>query len=92
MVEQSCIAGFREIGKLRRFEPWVGQADDSIIFRVAVTEEGRGREVVLEERVTGVTWTQRSVDLSAFSGRLVDLAFETEALAPGAVGFWGARR
>ena len=64
--------------------------EDPIIFRVAVAEEGRGREVMLEERVAGPEWTQRSVDLSAFSGRLVDLALETEGSAPGAVSFWGA--
>ena len=63
---------------------------DSILFRVVVAGEGRGPEVMLEERVAGPEWTQRSVDLSAFSGRIVNLALETEGSSPGAVGFWGA--
>jgi hypothetical protein len=66
------------------------QDDDHTIFRVEVTEEELGREVMLEEQVAGPEWTQRSVDLSAFSGRIVTLALETEASAPGAVSFWGA--
>ncbi len=64
--------------------------EDPIVFKVAVTEEGRSPEVMLEERVAGPEWTQHSVDLSAFSGRIVDLALETEAPTPGAVSFWGA--
>jgi arylsulfatase A-like enzyme len=68
----------------------VFQEDDPVAFRVAVTEEGREREVLLEEQVAGPEWTQRSVDLSAFSGRLVQIALETEGTSPGAVCFWGA--
>jgi arylsulfatase A-like enzyme len=66
------------------------QEDDSIIFRIAVTEGGQEGEVRLEERVAGSEWTQRSVDLSAFAGRIIDLTLETEGSPEGAVAFWGA--
>jgi arylsulfatase A-like enzyme len=64
--------------------------DEPMLFRVTVGVEGQEPRAVLEERVSGPEWAQRSIDLSAFSGELIDIALETEGLTPGAVGFWGA--
>ena len=45
---------------------------------------------VFEELVTDETsWHVRSVDLSAFAGRTVDLSLRTESERPGTIGFWG---
>jgi arylsulfatase A-like enzyme len=65
------------------------QDEDSVTFSVLVGRKGRESQVMLEEGVAGPEWIQRSVDLSALSGQVIDLTLRTEA-APGAVGLWGA--
>ncbi len=67
------------------------QSNRPVGFRVAVLLPEGGERVVLDETLSdSERWTTRSVDLSAFAGRTVELALEARSEAEGAVGFWAA--
>jgi arylsulfatase A-like enzyme len=67
------------------------QEHDSITFRVTAAEPEGEPAILFEERYAGTReWAQRSVDLSRFSGRVVDVALEADADRAGAVALWSA--
>jgi arylsulfatase A-like enzyme len=65
--------------------------DVPVTFRVVVTAGGSEPAVLFEEAYSGAErWGQRTIDLSAFAGRTVTLALETESDRAGAVALWGS--
>jgi arylsulfatase A-like enzyme len=69
--------------------------DAPVTFRVAVrslpASSSRTEEVLLERTITTPhRWEPVPIDLAAFAGRRVRLAFSLAAERPGALGFWGS--
>ncbi|HEX9582743.1 MAG TPA: sulfatase-like hydrolase/transferase, partial [Gemmatimonadales bacterium] len=61
-----------------------------VTFSVIVSSTS-GDTSLFSEIVTDETsWHVRSIDLSAFAGRTVDLSLHTESETAGAIGFWGS--
>jgi len=67
------------------------RSEPAITFRVTVTPDGALPDTLLDESYSDRTaWAQRSVDLSAYPGRVVTLALEAESERQGSVALWGA--
>ncbi len=62
---------------------------DSVAFSVELSVGGRDTSVFREVMVDDTKWHERSVDLSAYAGRTVDLVLRTESAREGQIGFWG---
>jgi len=64
---------------------------EAVTYRVTAAEGTDDPSVLMEETVSSSdSWQQRSIDLTAFAGRTVDLALEAESPRAGAVALWGA--
>lgn len=59
-------------------------ARGQVSFRVTVDSTGLFTKTIADPDV----WENADVDLSAYAGRKIKLAFQTSASAPGAVGLW----
>jgi arylsulfatase A-like enzyme len=65
--------------------------DAPATFRVTVAANGEEPELLFDELYGDPwAWGQRSLDLSSFTGREVDLTLETSAEDPGSVALWTA--
>ncbi len=65
--------------------------DAPVTFRVIARSETHESETLFEETyVDKESWAQRSVDLSALAGQMVNLVLSTEADRVGTVALWGA--
>lgn len=66
------------------------QSGAPVAFAVEVSAPPRDTSVFREVITDAESWHVRSIDLSSFAGRTVDLSFRTESEHAGAVGFWGS--
>lgn len=65
--------------------------DAPVTFRIGMLREDGVTENLLEETYSSrEKWTQRTVDLSRFAGRVVTLALEADAESAGTVALWAA--
>jgi arylsulfatase len=81
------------VPKAGRFDVGLGVLRDNVpvTFRVNVKTDSTGNKVLLEESYKEKTaWAQRSVNLSDFAGKIVDLTLEAESERPGSVALWAA--
>lgn len=60
-----------------------------VIFSVLASSASGDTAVFREVIADETKWHERSVDLSAFAGRTIDLVLRTESGRPGQIGFWG---
>lgn len=66
------------------------QGDRSVTYRV-LADSGAGADTLFEETWSDPgAWAQRSVDLSSYAGRAVELALDADATVPGSVALWGS--
>jgi arylsulfatase A-like enzyme len=66
-------------------------SEPTTTFRVRVTPDGGQSETLLQETLANrQSWNQRSIDLSAYAGKIVTLSLEAESEREGSVAFWGA--
>ena len=73
-------------------QPNPGSLADGALFRVVLRDAELGEHVLIEQEWRWNRWSQPlSADLSPFGGQVVDISFETQALAPGngGVALWG---
>jgi len=67
------------------------RTDAAVAFKVGIEESGTEPTTLLEERHADPSaLAQRSIDLSAFTGKTVTLVLETDAEDRGTVALWGA--
>ncbi len=65
--------------------------DAPVTFRIGVRGADRETQTLLEESYSdGARWGQRTLDLSDYSGQIVNLSLEAEAERAGTVALWGA--
>jgi arylsulfatase A-like enzyme len=68
----------------------VPMTDSDVTFRVSLVDEETSEELLEESELGAGEWHQRSIDLSAFAGRKVNLALAADGGAAGEVALWGA--
>ncbi len=64
-------------------------ADSEVTFRITLVDGETTHEVLKESPVAAGEWHQRSVDLSAFAGKKVNLELAADGGAAGEVTLWG---
>jgi arylsulfatase A-like enzyme len=65
--------------------------DEPVRFQVSLAEAGGEPQLLLDESYEDpMAWGQRSVDLSQYAGKEVDLALEASAQEPGPMALWTA--
>jgi arylsulfatase A-like enzyme len=62
--------------------------DAPVRFRVAASADGKLETVFDEEYADATQWVQRSVDLSRWSGSVIDLVLENDSPQPGDIALW----
>lgn len=76
-----------------RLDVGLGVLRDSppVTFRVAAKTDHGARDILFEEEFADKTgWGQRSLDLSGFAGKTIELILEAECEHAGAVALWAA--
>jgi arylsulfatase A-like enzyme len=63
---------------------------EAVTYRVTARAGGEGKTLFAETVRDAVAWGQRSVDLSAWGGSIVELTLEAASERPGTVVLWGA--
>lgn len=70
-----------------RFGMGILEGDDPVIFRVVVKCDNNEQEVFFKEVMSTDEWQDARIDFSDWSGRSVEILFETES-AKGNIAFW----